>query len=105
MIHLQKHINMLGLRAEDKITGFVGTVASVCFDLYGCVQVAITPACKEGTLGESKWFDIGRVTVVDTTPVMQRPEFEWAPENIAKGEKGPSEKPALHRECPTGHGR
>lgn len=32
-----KHIDLLGLKAEDKVTGFKGVITTLSFDLYGCV--------------------------------------------------------------------
>ena len=75
-----KHFDLLGCKARDKITGFSGVVSSVCFDLYGCVQIVLTPgADKEGKLGEGHWFDEKRIEVLDRTPVMPVPSFEHVP--------------------------
>jgi len=39
---LEKHIEFLGKTVVDKVTNFKGAVTSICFDLYGCVQVILT---------------------------------------------------------------
>ena len=52
---------------------------------------------KDGKTIESHWFDIARLEILDHTPVMKRPDFEWTEETIAKGEKGPAEKPTSSR--------
>jgi hypothetical protein len=31
----ERHIELLGLKAKDRITGFSGVIDSVCFDLFG----------------------------------------------------------------------
>lgn len=95
MVILNKNLELLGMRVEDRVTGFKGVVASVTFDLYGCIQAIVNPGMTaEGKLGESQWFDISRLQVVDPTPVMRRPDFDWTPQNVADGGKGSAERPA-----------
>lgn len=96
MIHLQKHLDLLGHRVTDRVTGFEGVVASVTFDLYGCIQAVVNPGLdKDGKLGEQQWFDVNRLDVLDLPPVMSRPEFDWSPASIAEGNKGPAERPSI----------
>lgn len=73
---IEQTINLLGLRARDKITGYQGTITSVYFDLYGCVQAAITPdAPADATkLDHGHIFDVQRLDVADTR-VMPVPDF------------------------------
>lgn len=98
MVNLKKHLDLLGLRVEDCVIGFKGVVATVGFDLYGCIQATVNPgADKEGRLRESQWFDVNRLKVLSEKPVMERPEFEWGPQSIAEGGKGPSERPAFRK--------
>lgn len=69
-------IDLLGLRAKDRVTGFGGIVASICFDLPGCVQAALSPAVKDdGSLPDAKWFDVQRLDVTDER-VMNVPHFQ-----------------------------
>lgn len=92
MLHVKNHLNLLGMKVEDKVTGFKGVVASVSFDLYGCVQAIVNPgADKDGKLMEQCWFDVARLTLVSDEPVMARPNFEFGPQ--AEGKQGPAEKP------------
>lgn len=94
MLNVTKHLNMLGLKVEDRVTGFKGVVTSVGFDLYGCVQAVVNPGTdKEGKTQDSSWFDIARLKIQDDSPVMERPNFDFGP--IAEGKKGPAEKPAF----------
>ncbi|HXD38850.1 MAG TPA: hypothetical protein VN624_19505 [Rhodanobacter sp.] len=94
MINLNKHLDLLGKRVADRVTGFKGVVATVSFDLYGCIQAIVNPGTDaEGKLRDSQWFDVNRLRVIDTQPVMPRPDFEWAPQAIAEGRKGPAERP------------
>lgn len=89
------HLDFLGKKIRDKVSGVEGVVTSVSFDLYGCIQAVINRGVdKDGKQIESIWLDVGRLNVTDDTPVMPRPHFEWTPQAIAEGEKGPSEKPA-----------
>ena len=94
MVNLQKHLNLLGMRVKDRVTGFSGVVVSVGFDLYGCIQAIVHPGQdKEGKLMDSLWFDVARLEVIETEPVMSRPEFDWTPESVSAGGKGPAERP------------
>lgn len=93
---IRKHLDMLGLRVEDKITGMTGIVTSVGFDLYGCVQLIVHPGIdKDGKLKDPLWFDVGRIKVLDRNPVMERPNFDFGIE--AEGRKGPAEKPSSNK--------
>ena len=88
---IEKHIGKLGMRAYDKVTGLEGVITCVCFDLYGCVQATINPGKKsDGSLIDPTWFDVARISIVDDTPVMDRPDFDRG--YIAEGKKGAAEK-------------
>ncbi len=84
---VKEGLDLLGLKVKDKVTEVTGIADSVCFDLYGCVQVSIRPKADEkGKLSDAHWFDIGRITVTGKKPVMDVPTFGL--------KKGPAEKPA-----------
>jgi len=90
---IQQHMQLLGLKVVDKVTGFKGVVVSVSFDLYGCIQAVVTPeAGKDGKQEEAHWFDVTRLTVTSQAPVMTRPNYEYG--DVAEGRKGAAEKPA-----------
>jgi hypothetical protein len=92
MTNVKQHLDMLGLRVRDKVTGFSGVVASVCFDLYGCIQAGVNPGmAPDGKLMDAMWFDIARLSVIDARPVMDTPNFEFGAQ--AEGRQGPAEKP------------
>jgi hypothetical protein len=89
-MNVKKNIELLGLKAQDKVTGFKGVITSISFDLYGCVQAVVNPGTdKTGKPVDSHWFDVSRLKVTSTTPVMERPDFNFGVE------KGPAEKPAM----------
>lgn len=90
---LQKHVNMLGLRVRDKVTGFEGVVESVAFDLYGCVQAVARPAAKDGKVEDGRWFDIQRLDVIDDKRAMPVPVFRDLATVEGVHTKGPAEKP------------
>jgi hypothetical protein len=72
-----KYINMLGLKVTDRVTGFTGIVSSVCFDLYGCVQLTVNPGLdKDGKQKDSLWYDYNRLKIICKKPVMDQPEFD-----------------------------
>lgn len=85
---LKEHVRLLGLKAEDKVTGNKGIVTSVSFDLYGCIQAIVTN--KDGC----KWYDINRLKVKKNKRVMNLPDFVTN-NAVARGEKGPAEKPHM----------
>jgi hypothetical protein len=94
MVDVKKHLDLLGMTAEDKVTGFKGVIASISFDLYGCIQAIINPGIdKDGKLKDQCWFDIGRLKITGKSPVMDRPDFQPSP--VPGQKKGPAEKPAF----------
>lgn len=93
---LKEHMALLGYRVRDYVTGFEGVVASITFDLYGCVQAIVNPGLDEkGEPRESRWFDIARLARLSDVPVMPVPDYEGVPRSEAatRGEKGPAERP------------
>ena len=90
-MEVMKHLDLLGHKAADVVTGFTGIISTISFDLYGCVQAAITPRVNDGKLGDSAWFDITRISMFEYDPVMKLPDF--AKGHIAEGRKGCAEKP------------
>lgn len=89
---LNEHLNLLGLKVKDQVTGCEGVVTSISFDLYGCIQAVIQPPTKEGKKNEPEWFDVTRLKITNKKPVMNAPDFTGI-DPVAKGEKGPAEKP------------
>jgi histidine ammonia-lyase len=56
---------MLGKQVKDKITGFSGIAIGRAEYLYGCIQYGIAPFIKaDGTVGDTCWFDQGRIEVI-----------------------------------------
>jgi len=99
MEQIKKHMEMLGYKGEDRITGFKGVIDSIAFDLYGCIQVIIRPGLNEkGEPMDGRWFDINRVKTTSKKRVMEIPDFgrNELQEKIAikKGKKNPADKPA-----------
>lgn len=87
----KRHIELLGFKATDKITGLEGVIDSVCFDLYGCIQVSIKPqTVKDGKVAEGYWMDVTRVTIDTAKRVVDLPNFYEG--YVAEGRKGPAEK-------------
>lgn len=85
-----RHIELLGCKAEDKVTGFKGTIDSICFDLYGCVQASLKPSIdSEGRIPDGYWVDITRLKVGKR--VMAVPNYYEG--YIAEGKKGAADKP------------
>jgi hypothetical protein len=94
MVDVKKHLDLLGMKAEDKVTGFAGVITSISFDLYGCIQAIVNPGVdKDGKLKDQCWFDIARLKITGESPVMDRPDFQLG--QLAEAKKGPAEKPAF----------
>jgi hypothetical protein len=90
---VQDHLMLLGMPCKDRVTGMLGTITSISFDLYGCVQAIVHPGLDEkGELKDTLWFDVARLEITGGKPVMDRPNFEYG--YIAEGKKGPAEKPS-----------
>ena len=92
-MQVQKHMELLGMKATDKVTGFKGVVTSVSFDLFGCIQAVLTPeAGEQGRQEDSRWYDVTRLRVTGKKPVMDLPNYEYG--YVAEGRKGAAENPA-----------
>ncbi|KKL98923.1 hypothetical protein LCGC14_1819580 [marine sediment metagenome] len=83
-----KGMELLGLKVEDKVTKQKGIVTSIAYDLYGCIQVSITPEDK-GAKGEEAllmiWYDLVRIKVLSKKPVIKVPDFEDMEEEEIQG--------------------
>jgi hypothetical protein len=89
-----KHLELLGLKARDSVTGYFGVITTLSFDLYGCIQAVVTPPVGvDGEIKSGNWFDITRLEITSNTPVMERPNFDIG--YIAEGRKGCAIKPAM----------
>jgi hypothetical protein len=89
-------IGYLGKKVKDKIGGTKGIVTSVCFDLYGCIQVVVDEQKrdKEGTSIRTGWIDINRLEVLNHKPIMRAPDFNNKYSSIEQV-GGPAEKPSI----------
>ncbi len=107
---MKKYIDMLGYRYRDRVTKFEGIGSTVSFDLYGCVQIALTPEAKqdaktgEQTIQDGRWFDASRLERVGKARVMEVPNYEKfdlpihaQPVPPASHPPGAAEKPAPSR--------
>jgi hypothetical protein len=54
----------LGRKARDKITGFEGILTAHVTYLYGCNQYGISPKANEGKVGDTCYFDEGRIEII-----------------------------------------
>jgi len=86
-----KHIELLGFKAKDKVTGAEGVIASISFDAYGCIQADVRPPMKEnGEIPNGYWFDITRLKIDKSERVVDLPNFYEG--YVAEGRKGASDK-------------
>jgi len=74
---LSAYFDLLGRRIKDKVSGQVGICDVLTFDLYGCIQIALTPPVdKDGKFVEGRMLDVHRVQVIDTdAPLLPRAVF------------------------------
>ena len=92
-MQVQKHLALLGHKVKDKVTGIEGIVATIGFDLYGCIQAIINRGVdKDGKTLDQMWLDVSRLTVLTENPVMTPPNYDFGP--IAEGRQGSAERPA-----------
>ncbi|MCK5609989.1 hypothetical protein KAR91_49405 [Candidatus Pacearchaeota archaeon] len=95
MENVRKHLSLLGMEVEDKVTGSKGVVDSISFDLYGCVQAGVNPGLdKEKKQMDCKWFDVSRLTIKSKKPVMEVPNFDYG--LVAEGKSGAASKAPMH---------
>lgn len=102
-VDMKKHLDLLGHRVREKISGAEGVVTSVSFDLFGCVQAIVDSGFKkDGDERKAHWFDISRLERldIDTPRVMEPPYFTLpgTPERATaarEGRHGPADKPLL----------
>lgn len=94
---IKETLDLLGRRAEDRITGYKGVISSCCFDLYGCVQVAITPPVNEKMEASAgMWFDVHRVRAdMNSDKVMATPDFAKTASVPRDYTHGPADKPSF----------
>lgn len=77
---MKEYLAILGKKVSDRVTGFSGVATSVSFDLYGCVQVIVSPKLDiAGKIPDAAWFDHKRLFTISETPVMDVPTFENVP--------------------------
>lgn len=82
---MKQHFELMGHRVRDAVTGFVGVVETISFDLYGCIQCVVKPGLDEkGQVQDGKWFDLKRLIRVSDEPVMAQPTFELVPGGAEK---------------------
>jgi len=93
MTKIEQHLTILGKHVRDEVTTLTGIATSVCFDLYGCIQVCVNPGLdKDGKQKEQHWYDAKRLTVTCDKPVMPLPDFMQGVQ--AEGRQGAAEKPS-----------
>jgi len=54
----------LGKLGRDKVTGFKGIIIGKTIYLFGCSCYGIAPKVKGDKLGETLWFDEGRIEII-----------------------------------------
>lgn len=86
-------IQLLGRAGKDKVTGFIGIITSVSFDLYGCICVVLHPPMKDGNVPDGKWYDVQRIECLPDDRVMPVPKFSAMATEPADYTHGAADKP------------
>jgi len=75
---LSSYFDLLGRRVKDKISGQEGVCDALTFDLYGCIQIAVSPSVdKDGKFVDGRMLDVHRIQVIDAdNRVMASPVFQ-----------------------------
>lgn len=73
---MNKHLEWLGYEVRDRVSGMSGTVTSICFDLYGCVQADVRPKfdAKKNEMPTGIWLDVTRLEKLSKRRVMEIPD-------------------------------
>ena len=88
---IKESINLLGLTATDRVTGYKGVVISVYFDLSGCIQAGLVPKSIEGKRSIAEFFDVNRLEIdKEASPVMDVPDFGEYPVVVVEGTDDPA---------------
>lgn len=77
---------LLGKEAKDKVTDFSGIIVSKVEYLFGCNQYGIAPKSVDGKIGETYYFDEGRIEITGNG---------IAPEEVRVEKNG-----GINRDCP-----
>ena len=99
---MEQFIDLLGHKAQDKVTGRKGVITSVSFDLYGCCQIWISPQVgADGTRADGMWYDVSRAKITGKTKVMEADFTAITTKDpliratkVKAGTKGPDDKGA-----------
>lgn len=99
---IEQTVRLLGKRMKDKVTEFEGVAASVSIDLYGCIQIILSPKHtpeSKSMDAHGRIFDVNRLVVTDETRVMEPPDSYFQSAAPETHEHGPAERPEgyLHR--------
>lgn len=79
-------LDLLGFSCKDKVSGFAGTLTSVCFLITGRTECILAPpVSKDGELHHA-WFEVERLEKVGKIRAMPKPDFVVV--------DGPEPKPA-----------
>ena len=71
MIDTQKHLELLGMRVQDRVTGIKGVVESVKFDVDGKVHAVFIDENQV-----TQVLSTARLRVTSIKPTMQQPVFD-----------------------------
>ena len=84
---IEQHVNLLGKKVQDKVTGASGIVTSISFDLFGCIQGWVNQGLdSDGKEKNSQWYDISRFEILSNKKVIDTPNYQYG--HIAEGKQG-----------------
>ncbi len=69
----------LGVKARDKISGFVGTITGRTQYITGCMQYVLEAESKDNAKPEVQWVDEDRLIVIDAPKISPEPAGRGGP--------------------------
>lgn len=93
----QDHIDLLGKKCRDKVTGLTGLITIMSFDLYGGIHAIVHPGLTlGGKIKDAMLFDIAQLDMLSDDCVIPMPDFLKSG-YIEEENKGLAQKPILKK--------
>ena len=75
---MDEYLKLMGYECEDRITGYKGIATSISFDLYGTIEMTLTPKTQEEKEARwGQWFHASRIKKISENPVMDVHDFNF----------------------------
>ena len=73
-----EYLHWLGGQGQDHLTGMVGWITGITYNLTGCVQIYLDPGAlrEDGTPTPGLWVDVDRVELAEDKK-LRLPGHSW----------------------------